>query len=136
MYLDDIRVFDPLADGLIGVIGDRYSPKGNFPKGLDFMLPIARGDAPRDIWLRIQSTSTRQLSVQALEPQELQRPTQKQQLLFAVYIGVIFVFIVWGLIHWAFSRENIVGAFGLKRTAALMFALSTLGFTRAFWPVS
>lgn len=134
VYLDDIRVFDPLADGLIGVIGDRYSPKGHFPEGLDFMLPIARGDAPRDIWLRIQSTSTRQLSVQALEPQELQRLTQKQQLLFAVYVGVIFVFIVWGLIHWAFSRENIVGAFGLKQTAALMFALSTLGFTRAFWP--
>lgn len=134
VYLDDIQVFDPLADGLIGVTGDRHSSKGHFSEGLDFTVPIARGDAPRDIWLRIQSTSTRQLSVQALEPEVFQRLTQKQQLLFAVYVGVIFVFIVWGLIHWAFSLEKIVGAFGLKQTAALMFALSSLGFTRAFWP--
>jgi signal transduction histidine kinase len=134
VYLDDVQVFDPLAGGQLGVVGDRHPPRGQFFEGLDFMLPIARGDKPRDIWLRVASTSTRQLSVQAVEPHVLDRLTQKQQLLFALYVGVIFVFIVWGFMHWAFSQETVIGAFGLKQTAALVFALNSLGFTRTYWP--
>lgn len=134
VYLDDVQVFDPLAGGLVGTTGDHHSPRGQFYEGLDFMLPIARGDAPRDIWLRLASTSSRQMSVQAVEPHVLRGLMQKQQLLFSLYVGIILIFVVWGLLHWAFSRETVIGAFGLKQMAALVFALNSLGFTRSYWP--
>ncbi len=135
VYLDDIQIFDPLAPGVAaGVTGDRIHPRGQALEGLDFMLPIARGDAPRDIWLRLSSTSTRQISVQAVPPNDLQKLTHIQQLMFALYIGVILIFMVWGIVYWLFSREQVIGAFALKQAAALVFALGSLGYTRVFWP--
>ncbi len=135
VYLDDIQVFDPLApDGRAGVTGDLHHPRAQPMEGPDFLLPIARGEVPRDIWLRLSSTSTRQITVQALNTDDLQRQTQIQDLVFALYIGVILVFIVWGAIYWLFSGELVIGAFGLKQTAALVFALSSLGYSRVFWP--
>lgn len=135
VYLDKIAVFDPLVPGgLAGVTGDHIHPRDQDFEGLDFMLPIARGEAPRDIWLRLESTSTRQIIVQAFDENALLRVTQTEQLLFAVYIGVILVFMVWGLVYWLFSREEVIGAFALKQAAALVFALGSLGYSRAYWP--
>ena len=135
VYLDDIQVFDPLAPGgLAAVTGDIHHPRMQPLEGSDFLVPIPRGQAPRDIWLRLSSTSTRQMAVQALNTEDLLRLTQIQDLMFALYIGVILVFMVWGLVYWVFSRELVIGAFGLKQAAALVFALSSLGYSRVFWP--
>lgn len=135
VYLDNIQVFDPLVPGgAAGITGDHQHPRGQAFEGLDFLLPIARGEVPRDIWLRLQSTSTRQIAIQALNAEDLQRLTQTQQLAFALYIGVILIFMVWGLVYWLFSREQVIGAFGIKQAAALIYALSSLGYTRAYWP--
>lgn len=128
VYLDNIQVFDPLAPGgMAGVTGDRIHPRQQTFDGLDFMLPIARGQAPRDIWLRLTSTSTRQISVQAVSTEDLQRRTQVQELVFALYIGVILIFMVWGVVYWVFSREAVIGAFAIKQASALVFALGSLG---------
>lgn len=135
VYLDDIQVFDPLAPGgKAGITGDRVHPRAQAFDGLDFVLPIARGQAPRDIWLRLTSTSTRQISVQAVSTEDLQRRTQVQELVFALYIGVILIFMVWGVVYWVFSREAVIGAFAIKQASALVFALGSLGYTRVFWP--
>ena len=135
VYLDDIQVFAPLApQGRAGTTGDVHHPRSQPMEGLDFLLPIARGDAPRDIWLRLSSTSTRQIAVQALHTDDMQRLSQIQDLVFALYIGVILVFVVWGMVYWLFSRELVIGAFGLKQATALVFALCSLGYLRVFWP--
>lgn len=135
VYLDDIQLFDPLVPGgLAGVTGDMHQPHRQAFEGLDFMLPIARGNTPRDIWLRLSSTSTRQISVQALNTDDLYRQTQKQQLMFALYVAMILVMVVWGLVYWLFSREPVIGVFGLGQAAALCYALFSLGYVRAFWP--
>ncbi len=69
VYLDDVQVFDPLVPGgLVGTVGDRHHPRQDALQGMDFLLPIARGDAPRDLWLRLQTSSTRQVNVAALPP--------------------------------------------------------------------
>lgn len=134
-YLDDIRVFDPLVpQGLAGIAGDLNHPRSDELQGLDFMLPIARGTQTRDIWLRVASTSTRQISVQALNTQDLNESNQREQLMFAVYIGLILCFSLWGFVHWLFTRENVIGAFGLHQLTALLFALNGLGYSRAMWP--
>ena len=135
VYLDDIQVFDPLVPGgLTGATGDLHHPRSQPMEGPDFLWPIARGNGPRDVWLRLSSTSTRQIAVQALNAEALQKQTQIQDLMFALYISVILIFMVWGLVYWLFSRELVIGAFGLKQAAALVFALSSLGYSRVFWP--
>lgn len=135
VYLDDIQVFDPLApDGFAGATGDVRHPRTQRIAGMDFLLPIARGDAPRQIWVRVVSTSTRQISVQVFNLDDLQQRNFFQQLAYALYVGVIAIFMVWGLVNWLFSGERIIGLFGLMQAVGLLYALSSLGYLRTFWP--
>ena len=49
-YLDEVVVFDPLVPGgRVGAVGDKYHPRLDVLQGADFLMPIARGDAPRDV---------------------------------------------------------------------------------------
>jgi signal transduction histidine kinase len=134
VYLDDIQIFDPLVGGQVGVVGDLHHPRGHFFEGLDFVVPIMRGQAPRDIWIRLSSSSTRQLVVQAVNHDALHRMTAGQQLLFSLYVSVILIFSIWGWFQWLSGREKVIAAFALKQAAALVFALGSLGYTRVFWP--
>lgn len=136
VYLDHIQVYDPLIPkGLVGTTGDKHHPRLDEIQGLDFLMPIERGSEPRDIWLRLVSNSTRQIDVQALDLDDLNQRTRLQQLVFAVYIGLILIFAVWAFVYWLFSRENLIGVFCLTQTAALFYALGSLGYLRAFWPL-
>lgn len=135
VYLDDIQVFDPLAqNGLAGRIGDMQHPGHHEFKGLDMMLPIARGDQARDIWLRLASTSTRQIEVGVFNIEDMSGRILKQSLVFAGYLGLVTLLAIWGLVYWIFSRESLIGAFGFKQVFALLFATASLGYMRAFWP--
>lgn len=135
VYLDDIQVYDALApNGWVGQTGDLHHPRDEEFQGLNLMLPIARGEQPRDIWLRLASTSTRQIDVQVLNVDDLSPFVLKQSLVFAGYLGLVALLAVWGLVYGALSREALIGAFGLKQVFALMFALASLGHLRAFWP--
>ncbi len=135
VYLDDIRVYDPLAPGgLVSVTGDTHHPRQEEFRGLDFLVPIERGSQPRDIWLRLASTSTRQIDVQALNIDDLNVRAHTQSLVFSGYVGLVAILAIWGMLHWLFSRESVIGAFALMQTFALLFALSSLGHLRAFWP--
>ena len=137
VYLDDIRVYDPLApQGMAGVLGDTHHPRLSEFRGLDFLLPIARGTQPRDIWLRLSSTSTRQIDVQALNFSDLNVHTLTQSLAFSGYVGLVAILAIWAIVHWLFCREAVIGAFGIMQTGALLFALSSLGHLRATWPVN
>lgn len=74
VYLDNIRVYDPLSpDGLSGVTGDIHPPSHAELQSLNLLVPIARGTEPRDIWLRLDSSSTRQIDVQALNEDSLRQ---------------------------------------------------------------
>ena len=135
VYLDDIQVYDPLApNGFAGQTGDLQHPNHKKFQGLDMMLPIARGDQARDIWLRLVSTSTRQIEVGVFNVEDLSSRILNQSLVFAGYLGLVSLLAVWGLVYWVFSREALIGAFGLKQVFALLFATASLGHLRAFWP--
>lgn len=135
VYLDDIQVYDPLAPkGLAVRTGDIHHPRSDQLQSLSFLVPIARGEQPRDIWLRLVSTSTRQIDVQALNIDDLNRRALTHSLVFSTYVGLIAVLAVWGIVYWVFSRDTIVGAFGVMQIGALSFALASLGYLRALWP--
>jgi signal transduction histidine kinase len=137
VYLDEIGVFDPaVSQSRLAVTGDRYHPRDQELQTLDFTVPIDRGQAPRDVWLRLKSTSTRQISVQVLNLTDLDRTQRVQELAFSVYIGMIFLLVIWGLLSWGFSRERLIGAFAVKQLAAWAFALTSLGYLRVFWPAA
>lgn len=137
VYLDDIQVFDPLAPGgHVGTVGDRHHPRNDALQGADFLLPIARGDAPRDLWLRLQSTSTRQIHVTALPPSALASVTLRWSIITSLYIGAVMVLLLWGVVNLVLRRDAMMGSFALMNLTAGLFGLTSLGFLRVFWPLA
>jgi signal transduction histidine kinase len=135
VYLDDVRIHDPLyPDDSPRITGDIHPPGKDELQSLDLLLPIQRGNTSRDIWLRLDSTSTRQIDVQALNEDTLHESALNQSLVFAGYLALVFLLAVWGLVHWMFSRDRLIGAFAIKQIAAMLFALCSLGYLRALWP--
>ena len=138
-YLDEVVVFDPLVPGgRVGAVGDKYHPRLDVMQGADFLMPIARGDAPRDVWLRLTSTSTRQIHVAAIDRSALDALTLRQTLLVSLYLGVVAVLMVWALTNSLLHREGatgVVGAFALMQLTAGLFGLGTSGILRVFWPL-
>lgn len=132
VYLDDVQVYD--QGKLVGQTGDRYHPADQALKGLDFMVALPEGPLPRDIWLRVHSTSTRQLFAEVISEKSLLELAPYQHLLFSLYVAIILIFTLWGLSYWAFTRDALVGLFGFKQWAALVYALCSLGFMRMWWP--
>ena len=136
-YLDEVVVFDPLVPGgRVGAVGDLYHPRLDALQGASFLMPIARGDAPRDIWLRLASTSTRQIHVVAVPRSELDTLALRQNLLVSLYLGVVVVLMVWGVANSLLYREGVMGAFALMQFTAGLFGLSTTGVLRVFWPLA
>ncbi len=136
-YLDEVVVLDPLVPGgRVGAVGDLYHPRLDVMQGADFLMPIARGEAPRDIWLRLTSTSTRQIHVAAVTRSELEMLSLRQNLIASLYIGVALVLMVWGAANSLLHHEGVMGAFALMQLTAVLFGLSTSGILRVFWPVS
>lgn len=137
VYLDDIQVFDPLAaGGKVGLVGDRHHPRLNLVQGADFLLPIARGDAPRDIWLRLKSTSTRQIHASVIPRGEVESVTMRQDLVASLYIGVVLTLFLWAFISRVLHHERVMGAFALMQLTACLYGLSSFGILRVFWPLA
>lgn len=135
--LDEIQVFDPLEPkGLAGVTGDRHHPRLDEYQGLDLLLPITRGTQARDIWLRLDTSSSRQLDVRALNLDDLNHQALLHAMICSIYLALLALLAIWGIVNWLFNREALIGFFGFQQLAILMYALSSLGYTRAIWPAS
>ncbi len=134
-YVDEVKVFDPLAPGgFAGVVGDRYHPASAALLGTDFLLPITLGEAPREVWLRLQSTSSRQLHVVALDRAALDMEAARFNLIVSLYLGAVMLLLAWGLVSAVLQRDNNFWAFAGMQATALLFGLSSLGVLRLFWP--
>lgn len=132
-YLDEIALFDPLQPSVRPrLAGDRQPwEKSEYPS-LNFNFVVPMGDAPRDIWLRLKTTSTNQIYVEALPLAEIQKSDSKLDLLDSIYLASLVLFLVWALIHWFTQRERVIGVFIAKQAIALVYGLFYLGYFRVF----
>lgn len=135
VYLDEITVYDPLSPGgLAGVLGDRLHPQLAMTPGFDFLLTVPRGEAPRDIWLRIATLSTRQIHVMAVHPGDLEVLAMRLNMMASLYVGLILLMMTWGTVNLVLRRDPVMGAFAVMQLTAALFALSSSGMLRIVWP--
>lgn len=137
VYLDDIQVFDPLAPGeFAGSVGDRHHPAHSVLRGTDFLQPVPWSAAPRDVWLRLTSTSVRQIHIEVLPQSQVAAASMSTYLVSSLYVGLVLLIVVWSSVHAVIQRDAMMGSFSLKQAAALLYGLTSLGFLRAWWPES
>ncbi len=134
LYLDEIELFDPLYTGdLRRITGDRFPARTAEYQSLNFNFVIPRGEGVRDIYLRLKSTSTRLLYVEAYHLADLQRDDRIQQLFFGLYLALVSLFLVWAAISWLTNRDRVISAFLATQCVALVLGLSIFGYVRDFF---
>lgn len=135
VYLDDIQVFDPLApNGFAGAVGDLHHPRQEAIQRSDFVLPIARGTEPRRVWLRVTSSSVRQIHVEVLPAAQLQSAYHQTEMLYGLYMGIVVLLVLWSGVNALVQHDALMGTFGLKQVGALLYGFTSLGYARVFWP--
>ena len=136
-YLDEIQLYDP-AFGSLGteVTGDYYPVEKDRYRSLNSNLVIPQGEKPRDIWLKLVTTSTRLLQVQALLQSEALQSDRKQEVIYSLYLAALAFFVVWGIAVWWSWRDRLLLVFVAKQIACLIYMLGLLGYARSLWPVA
>lgn len=130
-YLDEVQLFDPASPVQpTGLTGDRHPLAGQAVPSAVFNLALAAGDEPRDIWLRVRSTSSRTASFEVLREQDLLAQDARYSLWSGVYVGSLLVFAAWGAAQVLVRRDALNLAFMGFQLASLALGACVLGFVR------
>ncbi len=124
-YADQVQLFDPLQPHESSTTRPSFSYRS---LNRNFVLP--RGEAVRDIYLRLQSQGTRTKAIEVLTLEETLERDRVQEAVYAIYLAVLLVFLFWALLHWLSSRDRMIGVFAFKQTLALFWSFSLLGYVR------
>ena len=131
VYLDEIRLFDPLdTNGPVRIAGDHTEWQASEFKSLNHGFLIPAADAPRDIWLRLKTTSTSLIHVQVLTMEETQQANRMQEMVYGLMMGTLLVFFLWAVLQWFLQREVLMAAFTVSQLVAFAYAAVYVGYAR------
>jgi len=131
VYLDEIRLFDPLdTTGRVRIAGDRTEWHASEFKSLNHGFLIPAADAPRDIWLRLKTTSTSLIHVQVLTMEEAQHANRMQEMVYGLMMGTLLLFFLWAVLQWSLQREVLMAVFTVSQLKAIAYALVYVGYAR------
>jgi hypothetical protein len=132
-YLDEIRLYDPQYQSLASeVTGDYYPVNRDTYHSLNLNLTVPQGDRPRDIWLRLASTSTLLFQVQAMNQAEALRQDRLQEIPYSLFLATLALLVLWGALQWLIRHDRLLLLFTLKQLAGLIYMLGNLGYARLF----
>lgn len=137
-FLDDIQLFEPdpgrPGHWLKRVGGDRQ-PSSDTDRGINSLGFLVHPQAPASTYfLRLQTSSTSLLHVQALSPAEAARKDSRVAIWNFVYLALLLWIVVWGIQDFAQYRQKVVGAFVLYQTVNVLYTLALMGYLTAFEP--
>ena len=131
VYLDHVELFDPLANAknpqvsgdLVAVSQDQYQSLN-----LNFVIPMGQG--PRDLYLRIDTTSTRLIDVGVFGVSELQADDRSLLVISGLYFGIGALLLFWAVSTWLLTRDRIVFAFIFSQISGMSVSLGIFGYVR------
>lgn len=133
-YLDDIRLYDPLEPSRgERKTGDRTPWIDDELLLLNFGFLLPRGDQPRDIWLRVQSTSTMIVDV-AVHPYEVMLALERrQELINNLDVVLILFFMLLGIMLYFSRPDRVVLAYVVVMVVSFFHATNFMGYYRIFF---
>lgn len=126
-WLDDITLHDPEGSGESVTLGDHHPVTGNALYGPGYSFKLPARPVPRDVWLRLQSTSVHILNAQILAQEPAER-TAVRQLAWACVYGAILALSFWVLLAVGWGRRDpLLRAFLVRHAAYTYYGVAYLG---------
>lgn len=133
VFLDQITLHDPLelAQGKSArTAGDQTPLQSTEFQSLNHTFVISAHLVPREVWLRLSTTSTQLMHVEAITPREMLRQEHSLWLAYSGLLAVLFSCLLWVFISWLQDRDPVNGIFVLRQTVLLVYTACYLGYHR------
>jgi len=133
-YLDDIRLYDPLElNRPERITGDRHPWLLDEFRSFNHGFVIPKGSEPRDIWLRLESTSTMLLGVDVYPYDVTAGLERRLEIINSIDVALVLFFIFWGGLLFFMRPDRVVGAFLLAMVVSFFFSTNYMGYYRIFF---
>ena len=120
-YLDDLELHDPLdTSGRMRKGGDHVEWPDAEVKSLSHGFVIPASTEPRQISLRLSTTSSSFIHVQVMTPEEFQYSRLLQEMVYGLMLGVLLLFFLWAVLHWVQWRETMMAMFSITQLMAII----------------
>jgi signal transduction histidine kinase len=132
-YLREVEVFDPQnPTDHKRLSGDLYPSSDDEYRSFNLNFVLEQGDVPRDIFVRLKTSSSTMSFFEAFHLDELQKVDQTQILLFSAYIFFLLITFVVAFVVYLAQRELLIAAYALKQFSYLLWAVAVFGIYRYY----
>ena len=133
-WLDNLTLYDPASPATPQTVGDRYPRQQRAFHGLGHSFALPASSTPRDVWLRLQTTSAHLLKVEAL-PAEVIAETGVQNIIWATLYSTVLLLVLCVLLSiWWVQRDQILGTYLLRHTVYTYYGTAYLGLPTLLFP--
>ena len=133
VFLDEITLFDPAdPNGLARprMTGDWTPPQTSEFDSINHTFVIPAQTEPRYVWLRLRTSSSQLIQIEALTLKNMLRQDQSLGLMYSLLLALIFAFMVWVFLAWLRSRDPLLGIFVLRQGVFFLYTACYMGYHR------
>jgi hypothetical protein len=133
VFLDTITLYDPLdltSGKAPRSAGDSTAFQSTEFESLHHTFVIPAQPNPREVWLRLSTTSTQLIHVEAFAPRDMLREEHTHWLAYSALLAVLFSSLLWVFISWLQVLDAVNGLFVLRQSVLLVYTASYLGYHR------
>lgn len=137
-FIRNIELYDPSSriddEPLMPLLSGRdarVTPDNHI--GIDNGFIIPSGKEPRDILLRITSTTTLTVDVDVKSLEDADYDSHVTATALSVYSAFLLAFLLWALVNWAVRRDPMYGLFSLRQFLSVCHLFVWFGPLRYFF---
>ncbi|MFJ5446751.1 7TM-DISM domain-containing protein [Methylobacillus methanolivorans] len=139
-YLDEITLYspDPQRPGqwLEKVTGDRYAYQGrDRHNAITHGFVIAGHNVPTVYYLKLRTTSTSLMHVEALPDDEASLKEMRQHIIVVLYLAIMLWLGFWSANDFISKPQLLTGLFTFYQLAHILYALAILGYLAPWTPI-
>lgn len=130
VWLDAVTLHDPASVRPV-TLGDRHlPPTGSLPvssHSLGYSFDLPPSDAPRQVWLRLETTSVQLMNLKVLTATQAAQQASRQIFWAGLYASVLVVLLVALFCVWWMQPDPLLGRYLLRHTAFTFYGAAYLG---------
>lgn len=126
-WADEITLYDSLNPDAPQRGGDRHPLGISVAPVLGYSFVLPPSATPRDIWVRLRTTSAHQLYVEAIPSDELVAAETRAIVWASLYAAGLLLILLALLGAWLVQRETVLGVYLVRHTVYFIYGVSYLG---------
>lgn len=131
-YQDDLQLFDPLDKrSQPQITGDLHPQLLNDYRSFNLNFTLPRGDAPREVWVRLKTTTSTLTDFEVVTETEAKSMDWRQAGLSMLYVAAIAICLGWAVLAWQLLHDRLILYFIARELATIVYAIAVLGGLRA-----